>query len=416
MEKNSLEERVFIIAPVGQDAHVMAELLARRGFETQIYSSLKECCPQMKSGAGAFVLTEEALELGSSSEFFETLGAQPPWSELPLIILTSGGEFRSARLLELVTEAAGSVTLLERPIATTTLIRSLEVALNSRLRQYQVRDLLEEQRRNEHELRQAHEQLADRAKQLQTLVESRTAKLAETNEQLRREMAEREALRRKLLHAQEEERRRIARELHDQMGQNLTALNVGLKSLLGRQSGSGLGSRVQQLQELATQTARDLHRVAVELRPAALDDLGLVKAIRALTETWSTRYGIDVDFEAGQYPRAGISSEIETILYRIIQEALNNVAKHSGATRVAVVLRCSADQVQAIIEDDGRGFDARVPSQSGNGSGRLGLLGIQERLGMVGGNFKVESAPERGATLLIRVPIPKAHEKEKKTN
>jgi len=416
MEKNSLQERVFIIAPVGQDAHVMAELLARRGFETQIYSSLKECCAQMKSGAGAFVLTEEALELGSSSEFFETLGAQPPWSELPLIILTSGGEFRSARLLELVTEAAGSVTLLERPIATTTLIRSLEVALNSRLRQYQVRDLLEEQRRNEHELRQAHEQLADRAKQLQTLVESRTAKLAETNEQLRREMAEREALRRKLLHAQEEERRRIARELHDQMGQNLTALNVGLKSLLGRQSGSGLGSRVQQLQELATQTARDLHRVAVELRPAALDDLGLVKAIRALTETWSTRYGIDVDFEAGQYPRAGISSEIETILYRIIQEALNNVAKHSGATRVAVVLRCSADQVQAIIEDDGRGFDARVPSQSGNGSGRLGLLGIQERLGMVGGNFKVESAPERGATLLIRVPIPKAHEKEKKTN
>ncbi len=396
MEKNSLEERVFIIAPVGQDAHVMAELLARHGFETQICDSLKECCAQMKSGAGAFVLTEEALELGSSSEFFETLGAQPPWSELPLIILTSGGEFRSARLLELVTEAAGSVTLLERPIATTTLIRSLEVALNSRLRQYQVRDLLEEQRRNEHELRQAHEQLADRAKQLQTLVESRTAKLAETNEQLRREMAEREALRRKLLHAQEEERRRIARELHDQMGQNLTALNVGLKSLLGRQ--------------------RDLHRVAVELRPAALDDLGLVKAIRALTETWSTRYGIDVDFEAGQYPRAGISSEIETILYRIIQEALNNVAKHSGATRVAVVLRCSADQVQAIIEDDGRGFDARVPSQSGNGSGRLGLLGIQERLGMVGGNFKVESAPERGATLLIRVPIPKAHEKEKKTN
>jgi signal transduction histidine kinase len=289
------------------------------------------------------------------------------------------------------------------------------VALNSRLRQYQVRDLLEEQRRNEHELRQAHGQLADRAKQLQTLVESRTAKLAESNEQLRREMAEREALRRKLLHAQEEERRRIARELHDQMGQNLTALNVGLKSLLDSQSRSGLGSRVQRLQELATQTARDLHRVALELRPAALDDLGLVKAIRALTETWSTRYGIEVDFEAGQYQPAGISSEIETILYRIIQEALNNVAKHSGATRVALVLRRTAGHVHAIVEDDGRGFDPGVASQSGNGSGHLGLLGIQERLGMVGGNFKVESAPERGATLLVRIPIPKAHEKEKKS-
>ena len=414
MEKNRLEERVFIIAPVGQDAQVMADLLARRGFETQICGSLTECFAQMKSGAGAFVLTEEALELDSSSQFFETLGAQPQWSEIPLIILTSGSDFRSERLLELVTEAAGSVTVLERPIGTTTLIRSLEVALNSRLRQYQVRDLLAEQRRNERQLRQAHEQLADRAKQLETLVKLRTAKLAESNKKLRREMAEREALRRKLLHAQEEERRRIARELHDQMGQNLTALNVGLKSLLDQQSRSGLGSRVQHLQELATQTARDLHRVAVELRPAALDDLGLVKAVRAFIETWSTRYSVDVDFEAGQYEAAGISSEIETILYRIIQEALNNVAKHSGATRVALVLRRTEEQVQAIIEDDGRGFDASGTSQSGNGSGRLGLLGIRERLGIVGGDFKIESAPKRGATLFVRIPIPKAHEKEKK--
>jgi signal transduction histidine kinase len=414
MEKNNSKERVLIIAPVGRDAQVMAELLGGHGFEAQICGSLAECAAHIQSGAGALMLTEEALELGSLSHLFEALAAQPSWSELPLIILTAGGESRLARLLELAAEAAGSVTLLERPVGTRTLIRSLEVALNSRRRQYQVRDFLEEQRRTERELREAHEQLADRAKQLETLVESRTAKLAESNEQLRREMAKREALRRKLLHAQEEERRRIARELHDQMGQNLTALNVGLKSLLDRQSRSGLDSRVQRLQELATQTARDLHRVAVELRPAALDDLGLVKAIRSLTETWSTRHGIDVDFEAGQYQPASISSEIETILYRIIQEALNNVARHSGATRVALVLRHTADQVQAIIEDDGRGFDAHVAFQSGNGSNRLGLLGIQERLSTVGGNFKVESAPERGATLLVRIPISKAHEKKKK--
>jgi PAS domain S-box-containing protein len=552
MEKNNLKERVLIIAPVGRDAQGMAELLGRHGFETQICGSLAECAAHIQSGAGALILTEEALELASLSHLFETLTAQPSWSELPFIILTTGGESRLARLLELTAQAAGSVTLLERPVHTTTLIRSLEVALNSRRRQYQVRDFLEEQHRKQCELekaqeslnrakqfddavmenmgeglytvdsrglvtfmnpaaeqlfgwtfgelrgrnihdavhykypdgspfpvencvnlqvlrsgktltahedvfirkdgtffdviysssplredenitglvvvfrdvtdrkhadealRRAHEQLADRAKQLQTLVDLRTAKLARSNERLRHEMDEREALRRKLLHAQEEERRRIARELHDQMGQNLTALSVGLKSLLDGQSRSGLGSRVQHLQELATQTARDLHRVAVELRPAALDDLGLVKAIRALIETWSTRYRIDVDFEAGQYQAAGISSEIETTLYRIIQEALNNAAKHSGAKRLALVLRRTADQVQAIIEDDGRGFDARMTSPSGNGSGRLGLLGIQERLGIVGGNLKIESAPGRGATLLVRIPIPKAHEKEKK--
>src|SRR3954468_7824782 len=414
MEKNNSKERVLLIAPVGRDAQGMAELLGRHGFETQICGSLAGCAAHIQSGAGALILTEEALELASLSHLFETLAAQPSWSELPFIILTTGGESRLARLLELTAQAAGSVTLLERPVHTTTLIRSLEVALNSRRRQYQVRDFLEEQRRTELALRQAHEQLGDRAKQLQTLVESRTAKLARSNERLRHQMDEGEALRRKLLHAHEEERRRIARELHDQMGQNLTALNVGLKSLLDGQSRSGLGSRVQHLQELATQTARDLHRVAVELRPAALDDLGLVKAIRALIETWSTRYRIEVDFEAGQYKGAGISSEIETILYRIIQEALNNVAKHSGATRVAIILRRTDEQVQAIIEDDGRGFDARVTSQSPNASGRLGLLGIQERLGIVGGSFKIESAPKHGATLFVRIPIPKAHEEENK--
>jgi signal transduction histidine kinase len=132
-----------------------------------------------------------------------------------------------------------------------------------------------------------------------------------------------------------------------------------------------------------------------------------VKAIGALAEAWSTHHGIDVDFEAGQYNPAGVSSEIETILYRIVQEALNNVAKHSAATRVALVLRRTLDHLQAIIEDDGRGFDACMVSQSGNGSGRLGLLGIQERLALLGGTLKVESALGSGATLIVRIPLPR---------
>ncbi|HEY4255758.1 MAG TPA: ATP-binding protein [Candidatus Udaeobacter sp.] len=415
MEKNNSKERFLILAPVGGDAQAMAQLLVRHGFGAQICGSIAECCAQLKSGSDALVLTEEALELANVSELLQELGTQPAWSELPLIILTTGGESRLARLLELAATAAGSVTLLERPIGSTTLLRTLEVALNSRRRQYQVRDLLEEQRRNERQLRLAHEQLADRARQLETIVELRTAKLAQSNERLRREIAEREqaeiareALRRKLLHAQEEERRRIARELHDQMGQNLTALNLGLKSLLDSHPGSDLHGRVQHLQELATQTARDLHRVALELRPAALDDLGLVKAIRSLAETWSKRCCIDVDFEAGQYEPAGISSEVETTLYRVIQEALNNVAKHSRATRVGLILGRTPDHVQAIIEDNGRGFDVdRVP-QAGKANGQLGLLGIQERLGMVGGSLNLESAPAHGATLIVRVPIPKS--------
>ena len=402
----------------------MAESLTDHGFQTQICDSLGDSCAELHSGAGALLLTEEALELANVYESLLTLKTQPPWSELPVIILTTGGESRLARLLELTAAAAGSVTLLERPIGTTTLIRSLEVAMNSRRRQYQVRDLLEEQRRSELELRQAHEELADRARQLSSLVELRTAKLVKSNEQLRHEIAERrqaeavrELLRRQLLGAQEEERRRIARELHDQMGQNLTALNVGLKSLLDADRARTLNSVVRPLQELAAQTARDLHRVALELRPPALDDFGLVKAVRNLTETWSVRCGIEVDLEARKYRSIGISPEFETTIYRIIQEALNNVAKHSGAKRVSLVLRRPPTMYKRLLRMmDGVSTLPMSSAANDRGGGGLGLLGIRERLGNVGGTLDVESAPGRGATLLFAFQSPKNMRKKSKQN
>jgi signal transduction histidine kinase len=123
-----------------------------------------------------------------------------------------------------------------------------------------------------------------------------------------------------------------------------------------------------------------------------------------------------VDFEAGKYDSTGLSSEIETTLYRVIQEALNNVAKHSGARHVSLVLRRATDHVQTIIEDDGRGFDPASAPSAASGHGRLGLLGIQERLGIIGGSLDVESAPTRGVTLIVRIPIPKADAKKEQSN
>lgn len=413
MRNNDHDRRVLVMAPVGQDARAIAQLLASRGFPTQVCSSAAECCAEVNAGAGALLLTEEALETERGLDVVEALKMQPAWSELPLIILTTGGETRLIRLLELAADAAGTVTLLERPISSMTLLRSVEVALNSRRRQFQVRDLLEEQRRSQRELRDAHEQLADRARQLEALVQERTAKLVESNEQLRRAMnererteASREALRRQLLNAQEEERRRIARELHDQMGQNLTVLNLGLKSLHDAASDE-LQDVVLRLQKLAAQTARDLHRVALELRPSTLDELGFVKAIRNLVETWSAHCAIDVDIEYSQYASADVSEEAETALYRIIQEALNNVGKHSKAKRVSIILQRTAGHAQAIIEDDGRGFDTTKRRPVADQKGGLGLSGIRERLKVLGGSLNIESAPNQGTTLIVRIPIPK---------
>jgi len=137
-------DRVIIIAPVGRDATAMAALLEGEGFQTEVCAGLTECCEKL-SNAGVLLLTEEALELPQVSSLLEALKAQPTWSELPIIILTNGGESRLATLLDLVAAAAGSVTLLERPMSTATLFRSIQVAVSSRRRQYQVRDLLRQE-------------------------------------------------------------------------------------------------------------------------------------------------------------------------------------------------------------------------------------------------------------------------------
>jgi FixJ family two-component response regulator len=204
------DERVIIIAPVGQDAEAMAAALKSEGFETQICQRLDECSRQMADSAGAVLLTEEALESVQASHFLEVLRAQSPWSELPLIILTSGGESRRSELLDLAAAAAGTVTLLERPISTRTLVHSVQVALRSRRRQYQVRDLVR--------------QLASLNQTLEQRVAQRTTEAVERAQKLRLLSAE-------LSLAEERERRRIAQVLHDDLQQMLMAVQLHLRTL-----------------------------------------------------------------------------------------------------------------------------------------------------------------------------------------
>src|SRR5580704_15662339 len=191
MPLNKPEERVIIMAPVGQDAAAMAAMLQKKGFQPDISCSPAECCEKIQVGAGALLFTEEALELPQISNLFEALQAQPPWSELPLVVLTTGGESRQARLLDLLAEAARSVTLLERPMSGATLLQSAQVALRSRRRQYQVRDLIEQQERDQqrlHEiamaLRQSKEELARANAALEERVKARMVDLQAANEQL----------------------------------------------------------------------------------------------------------------------------------------------------------------------------------------------------------------------------------------
>src|SRR5262249_47407002 len=157
---------------------------------------------------------------------------------------------------------------------------------------------------------------------------------------------------------QELERQRLARELHDETGQTLTAILLGLKQVEEAKDSEDLKSRVAALREQVVETLQGVRRLAVELRPTALDDFGLVPALERLAETFAEQSGIAVDVHAN-LDSERLAPEVETALYRIVQEALTNVAKHSGATRVGIVLTKREGIVSAVVEDDGKGFGAR---------------------------------------------------------
>jgi two-component system, NarL family, sensor histidine kinase DevS len=211
------------------------------------------------------------------------------------------------------------------------------------------------------------------------------------------ERVAKDALRR-VVAGQELERQRLARELHDETGQALTSILLGLKAIEEADNGQDVRQSVLELRELVVETLQDVRRLAVELRPTALDDFGLVAALQRLAETFAEQTGIRVHIEAA-LGDSRLPAETETALYRIVQEALTNVIKHAQAGTVSVVLTRKGDHVVAVIEDDGRGFDPEDMRDE-----RLGLLGMRERIALVDGQLSVESRPGEGTTIAVEVP------------
>jgi signal transduction histidine kinase len=206
---------------------------------------------------------------------------------------------------------------------------------------------------------------------------------------------QRDSLRR-VIEGQELERRRLARELHDETGQALTSILLGLKAV---ETSDDVPAALADLRQLVVGTLQDVRRLAVELRPKALDDFGLVPAVERLVETFGAATGIDVQLES-HLGEGRLPPEVETTLYRVIQEALTNIAKHAGARTVSVLLLRRDSSVTALIEDDGQGF---TPDDEGRGG--IGLAGMRERLALLDGRLLVESSPAAGATLAAEVPL-----------
>jgi two-component system, NarL family, sensor histidine kinase DevS len=204
---------------------------------------------------------------------------------------------------------------------------------------------------------------------------------------------------RRIVTAQELERRRLARELHDETGQALTSILLGLRSVEEAKTVDEAREAGTSLRELVLSTLQDVRRLAVELRPKALDDFGLVPALERLTSAFAEQTALDVDFQA-LLPDRRLPTEVETTLYRIVQEALTNIVKHARAQRVSVLLTRKDGSVSAVIEDDGVGFDPTRIREGG-----LGLLGMRERVALVGGRIEIETDAGAGTTLVAEVPL-----------
>ena len=380
MPKN---DRVLVIAPIGQDAAAMATLLDGQGFETQICHGLDGYSRQMIDSAGALLLTEEALESPQGSLLLDLLKGQSPWSELPLIILTSGGESRRAGLLNLAAAAAGSVTLLERPISTLTLTRSVQVALRSRRRQYQVRDLVA--------------QLANLNQTLEQRVAERTAKAVEQAEKLR-------LLSTQLSLAEEAERRRIAEMLHEDLQQLLVAARLQLAALCRTPDTSEREPIAREIADVLERSFKLTRSLSVELAPPVLYEHGLAAALEWLAAETRKNYNVEVIVEADSLanPKA---ADVRIFLFRAVRELLLNSVKHAGGSAVHITMQHRRpDKVRIIVADDGPGFNSKSLDNKRTDSQTVGLVNIRERVSSFGGEFHINSGPNRGTRITLLLP------------
>jgi signal transduction histidine kinase len=224
----------------------------------------------------------------------------------------------------------------------------------------------------------------------------------------RRAEANRLELLTQVRNAQEEERVRIARELHDQVGQDLTALSLILKSLEPTvQSDPACGS-LQMLKSLTAGMDRKIHDMAWELRPLRLDGVGLRSALENYASDWAARFKIAVDFHGNGPDAEDLPAVVKTTIFRVVQEAFTNILKHASASNVSLVVARDENQLRVIVDDDGKGLDRDAAMAPGH----LGLRGIRERLALIGGTLSIEAASPVGTSLIIVVPLTRAVQRE----
>lgn len=400
--------QVLLCAPFGKDAEILTEIVSSEGLRVSHCASLKALAHRSSNQIDFILLTEEALVSSSLQTIQKTLRKQEPWSDIPIILLASAGATPSPWATEFVSKLAddGNISILERPVRVPTIISVLRTAKRARNRQRQIQGLLLQQKQSASKLQTAHDQLEQR-------VEQRTFELSRMNDDLISEVKERKRAERdlrnlsaKVLRIQDEERRRIARDLHDGVGQTL----AGALMALAQASSSpqplppGCHSALRDTEDLLQHAVREVRTVSHLLHPPLLDESGLLSAVRWYAEGFSKRSGLKLTLEFDkQTDRFG--RDVETGLFRIIQEALTNVHRHSRAEAVNIKITSASGRLTLSIQDDGQGIPEDALQMSNSRQG-VGLSSMRERSALLGGTFAVEKN-RRGTLIVVSVPLPK---------
>jgi len=373
---------VLVFAPFGKDAALIERVLRQSSVAVRVLSTLEGLKEAISENAGAAILTEESLHNGTIATLAQRLTAQPPWSDFPILVLTGSGMSTASTESAVRSRAPlGNVTLLERPLRPVTLISAVRSALIARRRQYEVRDHLRERAAAEEALRRAHDAL-------ESVVEQRTTALRRLSV--------------KLLRVQDEERRRIARELHDSLGQDLTAAKITLDMLA--QESNAESKYLLEARVLVDRCICDTRTLSHLLHPPLLDEAGFLSAAKWYVDGFGQRSGIatklDLPSHIHRLPRRA-----EIALFRILQEALTNVHRHSGSRAVNVSVTANDSIVALKVQDFGTGVPREVLDRFWKtGNVGVGLAGIRERLKELDGHLEIESNVE-GTLLKATVPV-----------
>ncbi len=377
--------RVLVFAPFGKDAVLIEKVLTSSSIPVDVCSGPAALISAISEDAGAAIITEEVLQSAAIGSIAEKLSAQPRWSDFPIIVLTGGGmSTASTESAERSRAPLGNVSLLERPLRPATLVSAARTALTARQRQLEIRDHLRQREAAEQALQRAHDVL-------ETQVEQRTEALR--------------VLSSRLMRIQDEERRRIARELHDSLGQYLAAAKINL-DVLAKEKQNGTAVYLRDATQLIDRAIADTRTLSHLLHPPLLDEAGFGTAAKWFVEGFGSRSKITTTLEMPPNLHR-LPSEIETALFRILQEALTNVHRHSRSKKVEIRLVFDESSVSLTVEDHGKGISGEVLArfaESGTNVG-VGLAGMRERAKELGGTLEVHSG-KKGTRLHVVIPIP----------